>query len=63
LNDEWRTRLRMAIPKSTRSTCGRPERRDGDIGYIADWGLFVYARRSDLLSEVPRIRKSRITPC
>jgi predicted transcriptional regulator of viral defense system len=58
LHDEWRTRLRMAIPKSTRSTFGRPERRDDDIGYIADWGLFVHARRSDLLSEVPRIRKA-----
>ena len=32
----------------------RPE--DGDIGYVAEWGLFVYARRNDLLAEVPRIK-------
>jgi predicted transcriptional regulator of viral defense system len=58
LDDELRTRLRDAIPKSTRSSFGRKERRDGDIGYVAAWGLFVHARRNDLLSEVLRIRKT-----
>lgn len=58
LDDDLRARLRDAIPKSTRSTFGRKERRDGDIGYVAAWRLFVHARRSDLLSEVPRIRKT-----
>lgn len=58
LDDKPRTRLRDAIPKSTRSTFGRHERKDGDIGYVAAWGLFVHARRNDLLSEVPRIRKT-----
>lgn len=58
LEDKLRMQLRNAIPKSTRSTFGRQMRRDGDIGYVAAWGLFVHARRSDLLSEVPRIRKT-----
>lgn len=57
LEDDLRTRVRAAIPKSTRSTFGRPERKGGDMGYIAEWGLFVHARKSDLLSEVPRILK------
>lgn len=58
LDNKLRTRLRDAIPKSARSTFGRQARRDGDIGYAAAWGLFVHARRNDLLSEVPRIRKT-----
>lgn len=58
LDDKLRARLRDAIPKSTRSTFGRQERRDEDIGYVAAWGLFVHARHNDLLSEVPRIRKT-----
>jgi predicted transcriptional regulator of viral defense system len=58
LDDKPHKRLRDAIPKSTRSTFGRQERRDGDIGYVAAWGLFVHARRNYLLSEVPRIRKT-----
>ena len=58
LDGELRTRLRDTIPKSTRSSFGRNERRDGDIGYVAAWGLFVHARRNDLLSEVPRIRRT-----
>jgi predicted transcriptional regulator of viral defense system len=56
LPEELRSQLRNAIPKSRRSIFGRRDRRDGDIGYVADWGLFVYARRNDLLAEVPRIK-------
>ena len=56
LSKELKTRLREAIPRSARSTFGRRDRKDGDVGYVADWGVFVRARRSDLLSEVPRIR-------
>jgi predicted transcriptional regulator of viral defense system len=55
LPDDVRTSLRDSIPKSYRSHFGRPERREGDIGYVAAWGLHVYARRDDLLAEVPRI--------
>jgi predicted transcriptional regulator of viral defense system len=58
LKEELRARVRDAIPKSARSTFGRRERKEGDVGYVAAWGLFVHARRSDLLSEVPRIRKN-----
>lgn len=56
LPDELRTRLRAAIPKSARSTFGRRARKEGDIGYVAEWGVFVHARRNDLLAEVPRIK-------
>jgi predicted transcriptional regulator of viral defense system len=57
LEEGLRARVRAAISKSARSVFGRRERREDDIGYVADWGLFVHARQSDLLSEVPRIRK------
>ena len=43
-------------PQNLPSHFGRPERREGDIGYVAAWGLFVNARREDLLAEVPRIK-------
>jgi predicted transcriptional regulator of viral defense system len=58
LDEELRGRLREAIPKSARSIFGRHERKEADIGYVAGWRLFVHAQRSDLLSEVPRIRKN-----
>jgi predicted transcriptional regulator of viral defense system len=58
LSEDLRMRLRNAIPKSTRSTFGRPVRKEGDLGYVADWGVFVYVRRNDLLAEVPRIKTS-----
>lgn len=45
------------IPKSYRSHFGRAKRHEGDIGYVAAWGLFANARREDLLAEVPRIRQ------
>lgn len=56
LPEKLRLQVRNAIPKSTRSIFGRRDRREDDIGYVADWGLFVYARRNDLLAEVPRIK-------
>jgi predicted transcriptional regulator of viral defense system len=56
--DGLRDRLRAAIAKSARATFGRPERKDDDIGYVADWGLFVHARRDDLLADAPRRRPS-----
>jgi len=56
LPEKLRLEVRNAIPKSTRSVFGRRDRREDDIGYVADWGLFVYARRNDLLAEVPRIK-------
>lgn len=59
LPEETRQRIRQAIPKSTRSSFGRPERKEGDVGYVAAWGLFVNARREDLLAEVPRIRSGK----
>jgi predicted transcriptional regulator of viral defense system len=56
LPEDVRQKLRDAIPKSCRSHFGRAERREGDIGYVAAWGLYVNARREDLLAEVPRIK-------
>ena len=58
LPDALRQRVRLAIPKSRRSTFGRRARKAGNIGYVAEWGLFVHARKTDLLAEVPRIRKA-----
>lgn len=56
LPEEIRRRLRAAIPKSARSTFGRAQRKEGDIGYVAAWGLFANARQKDLLADVPRIK-------
>lgn len=52
--DNLRDEIRSAIPKSARSVLGRIDRQKGDIGYVADWGLFVNAARLDLLSDVPQ---------
>jgi predicted transcriptional regulator of viral defense system len=52
LPDDVRAIMRAAIPSSQRSVFGRHERRDGDIGYVSSWGLFVNARKADLLAEV-----------
>ncbi len=60
---EFRTALRAAIPKSYRAYFGRKERRDGDIGYVTAWGLYVHARLTDLLAEVPRIRAKEAPSC
>lgn len=57
LPDDVRQCLKEAIPKTYRSKFGRAERREGDIGYVAAWGLLVNARREDLLAEVPRIKR------
>lgn len=51
-----RQRLRAAIPKSARSRFGRGHPLEGDIGYVAAWGLFLDARRDELLAEVPRAK-------
>ena len=59
LAEAARQQLRQAIPKSARSNFGRSERHDGDIGYVSEWGLFVHARRDDLLAEVPRFRSKK----
>jgi len=61
LPEELRRQIRDAIPKSTRSTFGGRVRKEDDIGYAADWGLFVYVRKNDLLSEVPRKAASEAT--
>jgi predicted transcriptional regulator of viral defense system len=63
LPEELRPKLRNAIPKSRRSIFGRQKRKEGDIGYVAAWGVFVHARRSDLLSEVPRIKAESGSSC
>ena len=63
LAQELRSQLRSAIPNSRRSIFGRRKRKDDDIGYVAEWGLFVYARRDDLLAEVPRIKGASGEPC
>ncbi|MGY3404827.1 putative transcriptional regulator of viral defense system [Bradyrhizobium sp. GM5.1] len=55
LPDTVNASLRLAIPKTYRSHFGREDRKDGDIGYVGKWGLYVNARKEDLLSEVPRI--------
>ena len=60
LPDDVRQKLRDAVPKKYRSHFGRAVRRDGDIGYVAEWGLHVNARREDLLSEVPRIKPRKV---
>jgi predicted transcriptional regulator of viral defense system len=57
LPDNVRQALKDAIPNTYRSRFGRAERHEGDIGYVAAWGLFANARREDLLAEVPRVRQ------
>lgn len=51
-----RAQLRAAVPNSARATFGRPDRKQDDIGYVAEWGLFVHARRDDLLADAPQRR-------
>ncbi|MEP1834255.1 MAG: transcriptional regulator, partial [Hyphomonas sp.] len=52
-----REQLRAAIGPSTRSKFGRKAHREGDIGYVNDWGLLVHASKEDLLADVPRITR------
>ena len=63
LPEDVRNALRAAIPKTTRSTFGRAERKEGDVGYAAKWGLFVHARERELLADVPRRRPAKGAPC
>ena len=56
LPDPVRQRLRAAVPKSARSRFGRGHPLEGDIGYVAAWGLFIDARRDELLAEIPRAK-------
>jgi predicted transcriptional regulator of viral defense system len=58
--NDVRQSLKQAIPVSYRSHFGRAELRDGDMGYVAAWGLSVNARKSDLLAEVPRIKSTEV---
>lgn len=59
LPEACRRDIRDVIPKSARSIFGRRERREGDIGYVADWGVFVNAGRDNLLTEVPRVASGK----
>lgn len=59
LPEPLRRSLRDSIPPSYRSHFGREDRRDGDIGYVAAWGLGVNARRADLLADVPCSSEAR----
>jgi len=63
LPEALRLKVRNAIPPSRRSIFGREERKEGDVGYVAAWGVLVHARRSDLLSEVPRLKAESAPPC
>jgi predicted transcriptional regulator of viral defense system len=63
MSDNLRIQLRRAIPKSARTTLGRQERRNDDIGYIAEWGIFINAAKRDLLADVPRIQAKNFHEC
>jgi predicted transcriptional regulator of viral defense system len=63
LPEALRLKVRNAIPQSRRSIFGREERKAGDVGYVAAWGVIVHARRNDLLSEVPRLKAESAPPC
>jgi len=59
LSDGLRLQVRNAIPK-IKTLNLRPARPQGRRYRLRrDWGLFVYARRNDLLAEVPRSRRER----
>ena len=51
---ELRKQLRCAIPKSARTILGRQNRDAQDIGYVAEWGIFINVSKRDLLADVPR---------
>jgi predicted transcriptional regulator of viral defense system len=57
LPEEVRKKVRAAIPASARSFFGRRESKEGDIGYVAEWGLLVHLNRRELLSDVPHRRR------
>lgn len=54
---EIERQIRGAIPHARRTTLGRPEFREGDLGYVNRWGIFVHASTTDLLADVPKIKK------
>lgn len=58
-----RGRLRGAIVPSARTVFGRAERKEGDIGYVASWGLLVHAREPDLLADVPQVKPIGTAGC
>ena len=58
-----RARFRDAIAPSARTVFGRAERKEGDIGYVAPWGLLVHARESELLADVPRVKRKGGAGC
>ena len=62
-SDILRARLRAAIAPSTRTVFGRADRQEGDIGYVAPWGLLVHARESELLADVMRGKRSGGAGC
>jgi predicted transcriptional regulator of viral defense system len=51
-------KIRGAIPASRRITLGRPRFREGDLGYVNRWGIFVHATPADLLADVTKMRKN-----
>ena len=51
---EQRGQLRRHIRPTARTTLGRKDRNDGDVGYVSDWGLFVHVLQSELLADVPK---------
>ncbi len=53
LPDELRMKILSLIPTMQRTYFGRIDRREGDVGYVARWKLYVNARMRDLSSELP----------
>jgi predicted transcriptional regulator of viral defense system len=51
---DQRDQLRTAIQPTARTVLGRKLRNEGDVGYVAEWGLFVHATEAELLADVPK---------
>jgi predicted transcriptional regulator of viral defense system len=54
LTPSERGAIQSGFTKSTRSTLGRKERLPGDVGYVADWGLFVNISRDEIVADIPK---------
>lgn len=54
-----RADLRKGIPRTARSVFGERARRDDEIGYVSEWGLFVHESRRTLLADVPVVGSSQ----
>jgi predicted transcriptional regulator of viral defense system len=54
IDPQSRKDLRSTIPKSYRSSLGRKDMREGDIGYLPEWGISIHLAKADLLADVPR---------